>query len=356
MARGKKFERGFGNRWEDRRLQESLAKPLDQLSDLHFIEGARLEDIELSAGDNKIAHKLQRVPLGYHIEKYEGDFGTSSVSTDSSGIKLRQWKYFNHSKSGSPASVTVSLDQAPEDDSTLVLIHLGDAPGTASGIATITQTGASWYEEQSAEVSGNVRAYLWHAQAVSSAGTSITVTAGGTANIVGGMWIGEFTGVVTTGDPWEISQGTTASTATAYYKLTAMDIAGVKRYVIGGIVDKDALTNTGPYRFAGGGLEALTASNADTRNCTIYHNPNASASTGAIEAGDGGVADDTYVWRENVVGTEEIAYVAGALQPASTGGGASTVTVPHGVRFVSADNRFITLNSISDVAVTMWVF
>lgn len=357
MAKGVPFEKGYGNRWEDRRLQESLAKPLDKLTNLHFVDGARLESVELSVGDNQIAHKLGRTPIGYYIEKFDGAFGTSSVSTGDA-ITLRQWKAFNHDEAGSPAAATMTLESAPEDGSCMVLIHLGAAPG--STIGSISQTGATWEEE--VKSTGTARAFMWHAQDVSSAAAAITLTSGGTSDLRGMTWIGEFTGVVTAGDPWDSSAAANGSTSgttdNSYINLPALTLTDSDRFIIGGIHKILPLTTSGFPHFGSANLRPMTHSNpagsATTDGASVFYLPASEDEVVSVSAGDGGSVQQPYVfWYDPT--SDSYAAVWGALK-AATGGGSSTVTVPHGVRLVSSDSNFITLNSVSAVTVDMWVF
>lgn len=346
------FERSGGQATE--RLEQSLAKLLDPIARIEFMSGQLVEGVNVTAAGTAIAHKLGRTPRGWFPLRVSGEF---PILGRNPSPRLVRFQVFEPNVAGSPASAAFGLAVAPEDGNRLVFLLSGQAPSAANDIASITQTGVTWTKKANVEnATAGTRIHMWYSNEVSGASQTFTVTAGGTGDLRGVLVVAEFAGLTEDADPFEnITSGTSTPTGTAEnYDLGNMALPSDNVFLWGAVCEQRPQAVCGPILVDGGGLHVIHRANAVVSGGTYTANQTAVIGGPKDAVVVGRSSGTNMAWNPTVPGgtTNGCAYLYGSLKPSTN----IQVTGAHGLRQVSADNRFLTLAAPGDVTVDLWVF
>lgn len=344
-------------------VQSNLADSTDRLNDLPYVSGVHLLELDLDAGENSISHLLGRKPQGYFVSRLEGAFGTSNVSYEPQPAKIRQIHVHdsNQTTGGIANTDTITLPKAPLDGSTLVVALGCGAPAGSVGMELPTQTGATYTAVHALDnsVGINNRLYTWYAENVASAGTSIVITTAGVATLRGTTVVIELIGVETAS--FDIAASSTYSTGTQYNELPSLTPSQTDTFYLAFMCENAGapLTLKGYVPVAHPtdwyGMEGIS-------QIACLNARQAGSATGLTLGVIGGYCNRTtgfrgyisHVSTTNVVIALNSCMTFKAEVPA--GAVSTSVTVPHGLRFVSSDTNFLVLNSIAAVTADIWVF
>lgn len=333
----------------DASVQRSVRGILDRIDAIEarsIVPGVLIRDLALSAGDNSILHRLGRRPRMWVPSRIRGAFASASAGGGSvlyKDITPPRIHIEDNTNGGGSPDLAITMGFTPADGSTLIALIVCE--DSSKSISSIAQTGVTW-----ANVSGpvgsavNHAAEMWIGHTIASAGTGITITFN--ANILSVTQVGvviaeipEITGTAGIDAASAESQDRIVDLSTILSGSPVPNSAG--DIVVVGITHNLTTSNR---PIVGHGWRCIGAHqfSGDQETLALYAKVAQETEEQAFRGYTADLADRTY---------QSAAF---ATNLAAVGGGGS-VTIPHGLREVSADNTALVLNSISDVTIDLWV-
>jgi hypothetical protein len=311
--------------------------------------GVLLRDKVLTTGNNVIAHGAPSTPVGWFAMRPRGAFVSSGGGGQA--IYLPHKATRQHYRRGSVGSSRVlTLNFTPADGAVLLMSTYTWENNTLSypGIGSIAQTGVTWTKVN--EATYNPTYYyaleLWVGVVSAGASTTITITSNGSVDFGDYMknHVVEFTDLT----------GTVITSAAG----TAFGVAGTGSTQI----DSDAILTTpsasaGDVCFCALGITASYPPVGSTNGWNGLSGAfgNSSSDNSVYAFSRVAQHDEAYPLLVNRSGEDDLNLIYAVMEANTLSVSGSSVTIPHGLREVSVDATNLTLESVSDVTVDLWV-